>query len=675
MRFPISLSALVLYLLFSTVSGAMFYVNIQDLSCDDNGPGSEVLPWCTINEAVHSMQAGDTAYVLPGTYDIASGPYADEEGDITSVNDGTENERIQLIGLSTAADIIGLGNSPEAQDDENQVFIEGGIVFVENDYWTLQGFYVKNRGGIRTNYADFFELKDSLIFVDPSTNDGVHKGGGRGLRLYRSHNAWIDHVEVWSINFDAHRLLGNEELETRSSTLTSLQSNELKLTNSILYGGRNVIDHQKNEENCVIEDSTFMWGQEHIGMLCPYNFRYSRNVWYPTGQQAPYINVECEQDNVSGVFENNHNIGIHMWAQTYCPDTPWYQGATDIVYRNNFIFRVTDDGGACMVSGPEYEMVFNSDYNGCSSWDENDMTQYGGNFWNWWGTDSWWPGIEDWIEENTNAPYSLAEWQVQEDVPQPLQDPNSMFLFDPKLITPYEELGQLENDDYSCYLTFGAGYENAKSNCEPPFRMRVLDDLRLQSDSPLRDAGDPAYGSDFPGGRIDIGAFEFSDGLLTCADQGGDICEEDEECPEDQWIEASDSEFCCAVECEGGGAQLDCILDLGGRCLDNCDYYRTCWEDVEGFCETGVCCMGSCLPTPRPGGSPLMAPVLKSKAIREGAAGYLVAEQVRGVYNQEKAKAEFNFMTWVFIAGAVAVATAWFFFDKRKKVLKRSVRS
>ncbi|MBU1198097.1 hypothetical protein KJ765_06345 [Candidatus Micrarchaeota archaeon] len=670
MRFPHFFTVLVFASFISLVSASTYFVDIQNPACNNNGPGSQGTPWCHLNVAVELMQAGDTAYVHPGTYNIDEGPFTETNiwpyddppypAIIRPSNAGTQANPIRLIALSTASQIIGKGNAPSAQDDANQAFIENGIIYIHDgfDYWYLEGFYVRNKGGIVSKENTGFSIKDSLIFVDPSSRDGVHRGGGRSLWLYDSDDAFVDHVEGWSINFDARRLLGNDDLETRSSILNIQLSDRIFVTNSLFYGGRNVLSHSSKERDCVVEDSQIFWGQEHLGQLCPYNFRYTRNVWYPVGQQAPFINVECDYDEVSGVIENNHFMGIRPHAQTYCPSIPWYQGATDIKFRNNFLFSRTDQWGTCFLVGPEYQNVFDSDFNACSSWNKDSPTQPDGNFWDWYGVDGWWPGIEDWIEQNTDAPYSLSSWQVQNDVPQPVQDPNSLFNFgDPMLVTPYTELGQLENDDYPCVLTFGAGFETAISNCEPPYRMRILDDLHLREGSPLINRGDPAYGSNYPGGRIDIGAFEFDgeqppltcndgtpygecsqdrpwfcqDGTLiedcgacgcpqglncddgtgqclsptpfpTCDEQGGHICTEDESCPGDQWLPAEDSDRCCAVECEGQGSELDCVLDFGGQCLSDCGGLEDCSPEPEGFCNSGVCCVGACIqPTPEPG--------------------------------------------------------------------------
>ncbi|MCP4422988.1 MAG: hypothetical protein GY803_00705, partial [Chloroflexi bacterium] len=51
----------------STTNG-VYYVNQNHPSANDANPGSEALPWLTIQHAADTLQAGDTVYVRAGTY-------------------------------------------------------------------------------------------------------------------------------------------------------------------------------------------------------------------------------------------------------------------------------------------------------------------------------------------------------------------------------------------------------------------------------------------------------------------------------------------------------------------------------------------------------------------------------------------------------------------------------
>ncbi len=64
------------------------------------------------------------------------------------------------------------------------------------------------------------------------------------------------------------------------------------------------------------------------------------------------------------------------------------------------------------------------------------------------------------------------------------------------------------NGWFNCTETF-VNQTNAITGNDPMFVDADGGDFRLQAGSPCIDAGDPAFGSNFPGGRIDLGAFEY----------------------------------------------------------------------------------------------------------------------------------------------------------------------
>jgi len=186
--------------------GATDYVDIQNPACNNNGPGSQAAPWCSLNKAVVTLNAGDTAYIAPGQYNIATGGYLEDIGvpgngtvsGLHPTNAGTALNPINLIAQTTAADIIGDGNAPSAQDDAHQAFITNGLFLVDKSHWHIQGFYIKESGQLMSANNSGFSLKDSLLFVEPP-NGNLGLGGGSKLKLYNSDQAVVDHIEAWSL--------------------------------------------------------------------------------------------------------------------------------------------------------------------------------------------------------------------------------------------------------------------------------------------------------------------------------------------------------------------------------------------------------------------------------------------------------------------------------------------
>ncbi len=503
---------------------ATYYID-NKVACSDTGPGSIAQPWCTINKALITLQAGDTGYVKPGTYNLSTGPgvitISDDSGTyqvVKTTHSGTSSAPIKLIAQSN--NIVGLGNEPEVQDDDHQVFVTKAVIDVESDYWEMQGFYARDDGGFMARNNKYWTLRDTIIFVDPEQRSGRDFGGARPLILYRSDQAQILDSEVFSINLDNNYALekrpdyDGESLETWATLIKSTQCDDLTLKGSLIYGGRNNLQDTYDSTDCLAENNHIFFGQEHLGHLCTQRFTYRRNV-ASGGQQFPYISGKCEGGpKFSGLVENQTNLLTNFWLQTYCDTNHWYNPAEQVILRNNIVIR-TSAGltGSCMYLGPEYQNSLDSDYNACTNFniDRNgNIEGFSGHWLDFW---TYWSDVQTWIND-THAPFSLTEWKTQSYRPQINQDQHStLFQVDPKFVTPKEMLTNIENIyenlNYPCEETFGPDYAGVYSNCKPPFRSKPLVDLNLRSDSPYRDAGDPAYGTNYPGGRIDIGAFEY----------------------------------------------------------------------------------------------------------------------------------------------------------------------
>lgn len=507
-----------------------FYVDNQNELCTDQGEGTQSTPFCSINKAILEAEPGDTISVYPGTYDISQGegveyasgseyPLQPGQPMIRPINSGTANYPIRLIGMSTAKDIIGKGNY--VNDDDNQVFVIGGTLLMDKDYWDVEGLYFTHGGGVYTIENTGFVLKDSLFFVDPEPHtDLINVNGGHTLYVMRTTDTVFDHLEVWSINFDSGmdanfqtRCGQDSAYETQSKCVQNWGSTGTVLKNSFVYGCRYLLQRAGEvvSSGCVVENNHLMFAEEHNGHFCTDDFVYRRNFNF-MGQQTPYFEEECNGPLVTGVIENNVNYQSKFWMQQNCNEDHWLNNFDYVKFRNNIVvLRTSVD--ACFYAGPQYENVIDSDFNLCSPWFRNDPTQPKGTFWSWYA--GGYDDIQQWIGANTESPYLLDAWKVQDDVPEITQDDNSLFRVDPGFITPIQEFGQFENIDYSCSATFGHPdiFGECYSNCEAPYRIRFLDDTHLRSDSPLIDRGDPDYGTNYPGGRIDIGMYEYDDDI------------------------------------------------------------------------------------------------------------------------------------------------------------------
>ncbi len=70
-KFMVGLGVFLTYIALSTngAHSAEYFVDRNHASANDSNPGTQVLPWRTIQRAANVMQHGDTCYVNPGTYE------------------------------------------------------------------------------------------------------------------------------------------------------------------------------------------------------------------------------------------------------------------------------------------------------------------------------------------------------------------------------------------------------------------------------------------------------------------------------------------------------------------------------------------------------------------------------------------------------------------------------
>ncbi|MBU1975834.1 MAG: hypothetical protein KKG59_05510 [Nanoarchaeota archaeon] len=586
-----------------------YIVDINDPNCDDNGPGTESVPWCTIQKALTSLQAGETAYVVPGTYVVDS--------EITVTQSGTSDNPIRLIGLTTAAAIIGKGNSQS--DFENQVFIthpdgidgriDGQSTYINfdnADHWEIKGFWFW-KVSLMFDYCDDILFADSLAYYAPRVQLGVDLDTGNGVDVIEFRyctDVVVDNVEVYSIMFD--RLYnglrpgvppfhGDDREGTQTDTGPQFWwCNNFVVRNSYIYGGKNMyMAYRSTSSDGLWEDNHVFYVSEHIGHFKGSHMTVRRNILGPYRQQGIYATLSCDEQLDDLVVENNIFIDI-LAMDAY----PWPADCTEgylspIVMRNNIAINGnTNPPGVSFARGyeigPYFINLMDSDYDVMWAYQGSHDLLY---FW----------GV-------IGGPhYYLEDWQTQTDYPQVTQDDHSL-VADPMFVTPHEELWKyidgtqvyqaLTNFETSCgwideEYGFIDMYVHAYTNCEYPFRMAHTGDFHLQEGSPLIDAGDPAYGTDYPGGRIDIGVYEYDGDYIppTCEEQGG-TCRDD--CSLfDSCIYTTGTCMvgeCCLGEC----TEPQTCEEQGGICTSDCGLFDDCTLGNGECTGDNVCCMGTC---------------------------------------------------------------------------------
>src|SRR4029450_6710232 len=101
-------------------SAATYYVDKAHAKASDSNPGTEALPWKTIQKAAATLIAGDTVYVKAGTY----------TGQVTPKNSGSVDRYITYSAYP---------------GHEKKVVIDGSKIYVKSKHYiVVNGFRVQN---------------------------------------------------------------------------------------------------------------------------------------------------------------------------------------------------------------------------------------------------------------------------------------------------------------------------------------------------------------------------------------------------------------------------------------------------------------------------------------------------------------------------------------------------
>ena len=144
----------------ATCLAATYYVDNNHTSASDNNPGTQNLPWLTINKAAQTMLPGDTTYIRNGTYNervVTARSGTSTEGYITFSAYPGEKPAIDGTGVTT-------GNN--------------GIIIIHS-YIKIIGLEVRNwnDNAIWTEQAGFLEVSDCEVHQVSGgigLSDGTH---------------------------------------------------------------------------------------------------------------------------------------------------------------------------------------------------------------------------------------------------------------------------------------------------------------------------------------------------------------------------------------------------------------------------------------------------------------------------------------------------------------------
>ncbi len=220
-------------LVFLTISIAnVYYTDVT--AGNDVNPGTETLPWKTIQKAANTLIAGDTVYIKAGTY--------------------TPSQKIDLINSGTAENFISFMAYP---GDEHLVIIDGsnipltgwyGVFTVSSkEYIRVSGIKI-----INSSYAGIFVENSSGIMIDNNYTDKTHSSG---ISVWDSRNITVNNNIVRRACWPSD---GIQECISIANTDSVLVSNNIVYDGgSIGFGGGGEgIDLKDGCQNGIVYNNT-----------------------------------------------------------------------------------------------------------------------------------------------------------------------------------------------------------------------------------------------------------------------------------------------------------------------------------------------------------------------------------------------------------------------------------
>jgi len=299
---------------------AIYYVATNG---NDSNPGTQALPWRTLNKASATLKAGDTLYIRAGTYNQQLKP----------VNDGTASAWITLAaypGETVTLDGSGI--------DLNEW---GGVVDLsKRQYIRVQGLRV-----INSTYAGIFSYKGAYLEV---LSNFTSNTASSGIAMWNANQVVVRGNEVEN----ACTSLGQETITIAVTSNFLVEGNEIHDSGPVSRGGES-IDVKGGSHDGIVRGND-IHDNHKVGLYIDSYDEYTYNI-VVTGNRI-YNNAEygmalaSEQggllENVTvsnNLVYNNKYAGLGIY--NCCSGSSKHPVKNVSIVNNTFVFNGWDEWG------------------------------------------------------------------------------------------------------------------------------------------------------------------------------------------------------------------------------------------------------------------------------------------------------------------------------------------
>ncbi|MFH1840010.1 MAG: right-handed parallel beta-helix repeat-containing protein [Nanoarchaeota archaeon] len=283
--------------------GITYYVD-DDIGCDNNGPGSEAEPWCTLSKAASTLQTGDTVLVQDGTYSIYR---------LNPTNGGS------------------LGSPITFKANGNNVVLDGsgqdiGFYLVNRNYITLDGFKFRNvQNPVRVWATTSVPEMRGLTFKNLYIGQGVSPGSG--ISVYQETNPIRDFL-VDNVTF-----IDAGGIQTYNTQNGIIKNSVFDCTDSA--GGGGCFVDIRSSQDMLIENNQFFFITSHTVQIghssmadgCN-NVIVKNNLFY----RIHDVKIDAGNNNVN-VLHNTFVLEKPTGGSTI--NNPEVYPSTDITVKDN----------------------------------------------------------------------------------------------------------------------------------------------------------------------------------------------------------------------------------------------------------------------------------------------------------------------------------------------------